>query len=459
MPIVSLTTRLTLLFALVSVAVFASLGFLIKYSIEEHFVAQDFAELDDKIRTTANLVKNLKTGENPPSIHEVMENTVVDHDSIIIKIDTSSGGPLFASGPIAFPFDKTQLLNKPGQIQRTAWNEGDIRYRGAAMAIAGGDGRPRLILSAAIETTRHRVFMQQFAKELSGLMVAATLFSALLGWLVARQGLAPLRLMRSKAKSVTATRLDQRLPVETIPAELATLAQELNRMFDRLEESFSRLTHFSSDIAHELRTPISNLITQTQVSLSRARSAQEYQEILASNVEELEKLSRMISDMLFLAKAEHGLELPSREHFALELEIVKLFDFYEALADERQVRMQMQGSGELIGDRLMIDRAISNLLSNALRYTPKDGLIDLHIEQGIDALTLTICNDGKTIPEQDLPYLFDRFYRCDQARGHTETEGTGLGLSITRAIVNAHGGHISVKSANNRTCFTLSFPH
>ncbi|MBP0048570.1 heavy metal sensor histidine kinase [Marinobacterium sp. AK62] len=455
----SLTTRLTLLFALVSVAVFASLGFLIKHSMEEHFVAQDFAELDDKIRTTANLLNSLKTGESPPSIHEVMKNTVVDHDSIIIKIDTSSGGQLFASGPIAFPFDKTQLLNKPGQIQRAAWNEGDIRYRGAAMALEGRDSSRHLILSAAIETTRHRVFMQQFAKELSGLMLTATLFSALLGWLVARQGLAPLRLMRAKAKSVTATRLDQRLPVDTIPVELASLAQELNRMFDRLEESFTRLTHFSSDIAHELRTPISNLMTQTQVSLSRARSAEEYQDILASNVEELEKLSRMISDMLFLAKAEHGLQLPSRQRFPLEVEVAKLLEFYEALADEKQVHMQLQGSGELSGDRLMIDRAISNLLSNALRHTPEGGLVDLYIERGIDALTLTICNDGNTIPAQDLPYLFDRFYRCDQARGHNESEGTGLGLSITRAIVHAHGGKVTVKSANNRTCFTLSFPH
>jgi len=456
---ISLTTRLTLLFAAVSIAMFTALGFVIQHSIAQHFEAQDYAELDDKVRMTARIVANLPSGRDLPSVASVIRNAVVDHDSIIIKVDSAAGDNLFSTGAIALPFDTAALLRDPGRIHRLDWREGSIEYRGVAMALPVNRAEgPGLVISAAMDTTRHTSFMQQFARRLLGLMVLATLFSALLGWWVSRQGLAPLRAMVAKAKSVTAKRLDQRLPVDAVPVELAALALELNAMLERLQESFNRLTHFSSDIAHELRTPISNLMTQTQVSLTHPRSSEEYRDVLVSNLEELDRLSRMISDMLFLAKAEHGLELPSRERFRLELEIGKLFDFYEALAEERNLAMRMQGGGELLGDRSMVDRAISNLLSNAIRHTPAGGRIDVEIESTPARLEVRVKNSGEPIPARDLPYLFDRFYRCDQARSHSDNEGTGLGLSIARAIVQAHGGSIDVRSDAGETCFTLGFP-
>ncbi|GGB92573.1 two-component sensor histidine kinase [Marinobacterium zhoushanense] len=456
---ISLTTRLTLLFILVSVAIFTALGFLIQHSIGHHFEIQDYSELDDKLRVTANIVTNLQSRNALPAVESVIKNSVVDHDSIVIKIASSAGDSLFSASAIALPYDTDTLLQAPGKPQRLEWHEGDVEYRGVAMALPRSqpDGQ-QLIISAAMETTRHTTFMHQFAQKLLGLMLVATMLSALLGWWVSRQGLSPLRAMESKAKSVTAKRLDQRLPVESVPVELAALAIELNSMLDRLEESFNRLTHFSSDIAHELRTPISNLMTQTQVSLSHQRSVDEYRDVLASNLEELDRLSRMISDMLFLAKAEHNLDLPSREHFMLEFEIVKLFDFYEALAEERNLSMRMQGGGELKGDRIMVDRAISNLLSNAIRHTPDGGCIDVEIVPKPGELRVHIRNTGAAIPPKELPYLFDRFYRCDQSRCHSNHEGTGLGLSITQAIVKAHSGRIDVHSDADATCFTLSFP-
>ncbi|MBV1788077.1 heavy metal sensor histidine kinase [Marinobacterium sp. D7] len=456
---ISLTTRLTLLFILVSVAIFTALGLLIQHSIGQHFETQDYSELDDKLRVTANIVKNLQSHNALPAVESVIKNSVVDHDSIIIKIVSSSGDSLFSASAIALPYETDTLLREPGRPQRLEWHKGDVEYRGVAMALPEDQRNgQQLIISAAMETTRHTMFMHQFARKLLGLMLVATMLSALLGWWVSRQGLSPLRAMGSKAKSVTAKHLDQRLPVDAVPVELAALAIELNSMLDRLEESFNRITHFSSDIAHELRTPISNLVTQTQVSLSQQRSVEDYRDILASNLEELDRLSRMISDMLFLAKAENNIELPSSERFMLEFEIVKLFDFYEALAEEHNLTLCMQGSGELKGDRIMVDRAISNLLSNAIRHTPDGGSIDVDIEPKPGELLVHIRNTGEAIPAKELPYLFDRFYRCDQARCHTAHEGTGLGLSITQAIVKAHGGHIDVHSDLDKTCFTLVFP-
>lgn len=215
----------------------------------------------------------------------------------------------------------------------------------------------------------------------------AALACGLFGWFVVRRGLAPLRLLKEQASNVTASRLDTRLPETSIPVELTGLVQTLNQMLERLQDAFNRLSNFSSDLAHELRTPVTNLTTQTQVALSQPRDAQAYRETLASNAEEFERLSRMISDMLFLAKADHGLMLPSSETIELKQEIEGLLDFYDALAEERQVTLTVEGQGRITGDRLMLRRAISNLLSNALRHTPSDGRITVRIKAQAHAPT------------------------------------------------------------------------
>ena len=185
----------------------------------------------------------------------------------------------------------------------------------------------------------------------------------LFGWFVVRRGLATLAAERAGLPNVTASRLDTRLPETSIPVELTGLVQTLNQMLERLQDAFNRLSNFSSDLAHELRTPVTNLTTQTQVALSQPRDAQTHIERRLPNAEEFERLSRMISDMLFLAKADHGLMLPSSETIELKQEIEGLLDFYDALAEERQVTLTVEGQGRITGDRLMLRRAISNLLS------------------------------------------------------------------------------------------------
>lgn len=166
----------------------------------------------------------------------------------------------------------------------------------------------------------------------------------------------------------------------------------------------------------------------------------------------------MVSDMLLLAKAEHGLLLPSTEDISLAAEAQALFDFYEALADEKGVSLYLTGEGHVAGDRLMLRRAISNLLSNALRYTPTQGQVRIEIGATGELVTLSVENTGAVISPELLPHLFDRFFRADKSRAHPETDGAGLGLSITRAIVQAHGGTASVSSSDGKTRFTLAFP-
>jgi two-component system heavy metal sensor histidine kinase CusS len=183
-----------------------------------------------------------------------------------------------------------------------------------------------------------------------------------------------LHAIKREAAAITADRLHSRLPTESIPVELVDLAETLNQMLARLEDSFRRLSDFSSDIAHELRTPVSNLLTQTQVMLSRARTIDEYQDVLASNAEELERMAKMIADMLFLAKADNDLVVPNLEAVDLRAEAEGLASFYEAVAEENGVTLTVDGNATVSGDRLMLRRAMGNLLSNAFGHTPQRGI-------------------------------------------------------------------------------------
>jgi two-component system heavy metal sensor histidine kinase CusS len=222
-------------------------------------------------------------------------------------------------------------------------------------------------------------------------------------------------------------------------------------MLTRLEDGFRRLSEFSSDIAHELRTPLSNLMTQTQVALSRPREPEAYRETLYSTLEECERLARMVTDMLFLAQADNGLIVPNREEVDLAAEVDDLFEFFEPLASEAGVGLARRGAARAAGDRLMLRRALANLLANAIRHTPRNGTISITLED-VNGTRIRVENPGETIDPAHIPHLFERFWRADPAR---QGEGAGLGLAITKSIIEAHGGSITASSADHQTRFEI----
>jgi len=309
----------------------------------------------------------------------------------------------------------------------------------------------------ATDITHHEQFMDSFRTTLWTFVVMAALLTGFLGWLAVRRGLSPLRAMKQKAESVTAHRLDARLAVDAVPVELADLAQTLNAMLSRLEESFRQLSDFSSDLAHEFRSPVSNMLTQTQVTLSRPRSVEEYRDVLASNIEEYERLSHMIADMLFIAQADEGQLVPSRQRLELAPLIASLIEFHSLVAEEKGVRLMLSGDSVISGDPLMIRRAVANLLSNAIRHTSTDGLVSVVIRPQERMVAIEVGNTGESIAAEHLPRLFDRFYRVDTSRTG-EGKQTGLGLAIVKSIVEAHGGHVSATSADGVTCFCIELP-
>jgi two-component system heavy metal sensor histidine kinase CusS len=267
----------------------------------------------------------------------------------------------------------------------------------------------------------------------------------------------PLRLLADHARDISSNQLNQRLSTDQLPIELIEVAEAFNAMLARLDASFRRLSQFSADIAHELRTPVSNLLTQTQVMLSRNRSAEEYRDVLASNAEELERLSRMVSDMLFLAKTDNGPTIAVRESVDLGTEVRELFGFYEALAFENSVALKLTGSLTVDGDRLMLRRAINNLLSNAIRHTPQQKTVVVRLERAGDRGVISVTNPGTPIPHTLRERLFERFYRADAARLR-DSDGTGLGLAIVAAIAEAHGGGVSVENSTDSNTVIIWLP-
>lgn len=467
MPVLSLTTRLTLFFTTLAAAIVLGLGLVFSWAASQHCLELDSATLQDKQHLITDLLQqSLQLNDAA----QALEMALSHHHGFYVAITTNTAHILFKTPGFIAPLPGTLQASRPkaahasptpaaAPVIYTGQSPDGRRLRLMAFSLSPAFmGQQPLQVQLVVDAAHHAHFLNQLLQQMGCYALAAIALSGLLGWLAAHHALAPLRAMKAQAAGVSAQQLHPRMPLQAVPVEMAELAVELNGMLDRLQQDFNRLQDFSSDLAHELRTPLSNLLTQTQVILSSPRSGASYQEALASNAEELQRLSRMVQDMLFLAKTEHGQGLPKQEVFAAEADIQALLEFYEALAEEQHIQLQCQGSAQLMGDRLMFRRALSNLLANAFAHTPSGGKISLQLQQTQDAVVITLSNTGLAIPPESLPRLFDRFYRADPSRQHAASEGAGLGLAITKAIVDAHGGRVSVVSNAQQTCFSLVFP-
>lgn len=458
----SITTRLALYFGLSATAVLLAIGYSVGRSVEGHFEEMDAMELHGKLELVRHVLAKVRTAPDVALLRERMDDALTGHEGLAVAIVRPDGGEVYATKGAQFP---ERLLRSPlaetsgAHAALATWDDSGHSFRGfAARAPTEYPALPYAVVALAIRIDQHRDFLELFYRSLWLVIAGGIASTGLLGWLAAAHGLAPVREMTGVARSITASRLDERLPLEALPVELRELASAFNDMLQRLEDSFRRLTEFSSDLAHELRTPIANMKTQTEVALARARTADEYREVLYSNVEEYDRVARMISDMLFLAKADRGLIVPRSEPIDLAAEVRELFDFYEALAEHTGVRLALAGEGAAIGERLMIRRAIGNLLSNALNHTPRGGTVTVRIGQGGPAETrISVENPGKGIAPEHLERIFDRFYRVDPSRQRS-TEGAGLGLAITKSIVAAHRGTVCARSENGLTRFDVLLP-
>ncbi|MDA8094928.1 MAG: heavy metal sensor histidine kinase [Betaproteobacteria bacterium] len=329
----------------------------------------------------------------------------------------------------------------------------------AARMPVGIPGARPVRVAIGLDITHDRLFSHHFERTIDITILALGMALGGLGWLVARRGLSPIKAVSSRMAALSARTLDQPLASAPVPREMEELVRAFELMRTHLHDAFRRLTQFSDDLAHELRTPLSNCLLQTQVTLDGAADLQRYRAALQANEEECQRLSRMMADMLFMAKADNRLEKPRCEALDLAAEVAALFEFYDAQAAEQGVRLTLTGHARLQADKLMLRRAISNLLSNALAFTARGDAIRVHMETSDDGFAvLGVTNPGPEIPEAEQARIFERLYRADAARQNNASDHLGLGLAITRSIVELHGGAIGVSCRNGHTTFTMRLP-
>lgn len=442
----SLSSRLALLFAACTAVVSLFAGVLFSRASEAHFVELDQQLLDGKLIGLRRALHDIQSRESEVKLADELNRQA----DLSLRI-TGSDGKRWYDSSTRLP---QQLPTQPGLS--TVSSEGtDYRVLNAPLYLDRPDS-PQLTL--LLDITHHQHFLQRMQHLIWLTVGLSALATALLGAWAARSGLRPLRRISAVASGVSAHSLNVRLPEANMPPELAEMAHNFNAMLGRLDDSFQRLSAFSADIAHELRTPLSNLLIHTQVTLTRPRPIEDYREALHSNLEELQWMAQLVNDMLYLAKADHGLLMPKREPLDLAEEADLLLEFFAPLAEDAQVRLSREGSARMEGDRSMLRRALSNLLDNALRFTPAQGEVRVRIVEQAKGLSVTIENSGGGIDGALLPRLFDRFYRADPARQEGSSEHAGLGLAITQSIIRAHGGQIRCESDNGWTRFVIELP-
>jgi two-component system heavy metal sensor histidine kinase CusS len=317
------------------------------------------------------------------------------------------------------------------------------------------DGRPFTIQVAQDRSSDEQV-ERRFGILVLIVLSGSILASILIAISVTRRGLRPLEEMRRSLERIGPTHLNERVASANWPRELQPMATAFDEMLKRLDDSFTRLSQFSADLAHELRTPIANMLGEAQVALSRDRSSVEYRETIESTIGECERLSGIVDNLLFVARADAEREPVARKRFDARAAVEKIAAFYETIAEDRHVAINCRGQGEISADPALFERAVGNLVDNALRFTPENGSIQIALAEHATDFEVAVSDNGSGISQEHLPRVFDRFYRAESSRG---SDGAGLGLALVKSIVDLHGGTARIQSEAGRgTIVSLTFP-
>ncbi|MDY0422550.1 Cu(+)/Ag(+) sensor histidine kinase [Enterobacter rongchengensis] len=468
----SLALRLTFFISLSTILAFFAFTWFMLHSVEKHFAEQDISDLK-QISSAMHRILHSPVDPDQKKITKIKES-IASYRNVAVLLLDPQGNTLFSSaqGAALRPaMTAAGFSEHRGAQDVFLWTVehaptnphagSDMNMKRETYRIVASAGTATLqgktqdyVMLIGLSINFHLHYLEALKKNLLLIAAAISLLIIVVIRIAVRQGHLPLRNVSNAIKNITSENLDARLEPSRVPVELEQLVVSFNQMIEKIEDVFTRQANFSADIAHEIRTPITNLVTQTEIALSQHRSQKE----LYSSLEEYNRMTRMVSDMLFLAQADNNQLIPDRVMFDLSAEVMKVFDFFEAWAEERSITLKFNGMPCLIeGDPQMFRRAISNLLSNALRYTPGGKTVTVAIRTRDDAVELVTENPGTPIPQEHLPKLFDRFYRVDPSR-QRKGEGSGIGLAIVKSIVTAHHGKVRVESDAVSTRFILIIP-
>jgi two-component system, OmpR family, heavy metal sensor histidine kinase CusS len=459
----TLRVRLTVLIVASSTAVLALSGFALYEALRSRIEASAAVEMDATISALQTHLPQVEAVDEIPYLTETWVDMLYGHANLSLAIFDTAGRPLLSTpgyrhdARVAASLEHVRLVPAPVVVQAPQLS---LRYLATAIPLAAGENAVRVVVQ--YDAKADRALLRNYATTIVLIQVCGVLLAAGLAYGIAMLGLSPLRRLVAQAKDMSTSRLAQPLPALHAAGELQDLGRAFNGMLARLHESFTRLGQFSSNLAHDLRTPLTNLLAHAQVALSRTRSADEYREVIEASVDEYQRLSRMIDDMLFLARADSAPGAVSMRTFDAFEEASRVAGFYEPMAECASLSFDVHGTGLVYASPLLFQRALSNLLSNALTHAPPGSTIELRCFAAQDGATMvTVSDTGPGIDNAHRARIFDRFYRTDPARRNlaSGTGGAGLGLAIVKSIMQLHGGACGVESEPHvRTTFWLRFP-
>jgi two-component system heavy metal sensor histidine kinase CusS len=393
-----------------------------------------------------------------------LESAARRYQQFYIRLLDERNIPLLTTPGMAEQLDLLQLTaqtqSRPGRAEDMKGRDGRLFLVMSAAAAVGSSAQTDTV-QIAIDVSQQQALLARYRHRFWLILLGTLAIFPLVGYQIARRGIRPVREMATTARHISSTNLHERIQPEGYPSELASLAATFNQMLDGLEESFERISRFSADIAHDLRTPVNNIRGEAEVALARARTVDEYREALSSCLEEAVRLSDLIGDLLFLARAESPLAHLHRENLNVGELLSGIREYYEASAADRGVSLSTVVPNEPVIaqlDRTLLQRAVGNLVSNALAHTPAGRSVVLGTSIEPAAVRIEVSDAGVGIPPEALPRVFDRFFRVDESRSQA-SGGTGLGLAIVQSIMLLHGGNVEIASkVGQGTQVTLRVP-
>lgn len=453
--------RLPLIVCLLTCGLLYCFSHLIERSFEKFSIRQNVTELNSVITSIERELTYYSPSDNRDEFIQNLLLILTGHHHLFVYIIDDMGKIVYRTrGPnLAIALTQEEFERIIEDESTSIENIDKSSYRIAASRVTGENGQ-QFTTIVAVRRDVQLEFINRLRNGL-GLLIVISCVLALIGSIISiYYTQKPINRLIKKIERISLKNLNYRIPTSSVPIKYVSLVKAFNNMLNRMEDVFSRQRNFTADIAHEMRTPITNLTTQTQIVLNNARTTEEYREILYSNLEEYEKMSQMISDMLFLAQADNRQLVPKLIDIDLQNMILMMCDYFEPLTDEKNITLKLEGNcSHIQGDKMMLGRAIGNILSNAIRYTPVNQIITITLSQMSEKrIKIVISNPGEKIDKKHLPHLFERFYRVDESRHRSDSSGTGIGLAIVKSIIETHKGTIYVESDDVSTRFIINLP-
>jgi two-component system, OmpR family, heavy metal sensor histidine kinase CusS len=456
----SLTATLSAAFACITLLTFFFVGRYLYDNLLRQLISSQMAEMVRKAQHLRSLVAEEESADALRQHASLIISQMAGNDEWVLQFRSSDNRTLLDFNPSGLATVALPTVPDAKQIQASdvrGWpTQSGAQVRGvAALARLRNGDLVTLVLGRSLDDVM--ALAGNYRLTIVRTEGLGALAAIVLSYVLVRRALRPLRRITDEAGRITVEELNTRLDEGHTAPELRDLSLSLNGMLARLHRGFELLSHYTENLAHDLRTPVNNLRGQTEVALSRPRSVDEYQALLASNLEEYERLTRMIENILFLARAGNAQIALRRTELDLADQLQQVAEYFEGLAEEGGASLRVRASGTIKADAVLFRRALSNLLSNALRYTPSGGVIELTAAPVPGGTMVGVTNPGPGIPPEKLDKVFERFYRGDEARSNS-ADSTGLGLAIVRSIMELHQGKAVAESSDGLTRFSLLFP-